>query len=118
MDLKNLERLVEDQLANIEPDDVRAALTSYVVRPTCQLRRWDYGSEGERFPCWLVARFHESRTGIAYCEHGFGPEYAWGVVGLGDDAMGTDAAWHVSLEQAFRNSAPWAGRNPSDYEVP
>jgi hypothetical protein len=114
----DVERLLGSELARITEPPLLEALRAHLVRPTCQLRWWNYGATSQRFPCWLVAEIAESRTGISYCEHGHGPGYPWGLVDLDDDALGMDASWHINLEHAFRNSPPWAGRNPPDYEVP
>lgn len=117
-DRGDIEQLVRSELAQISEEAVRDALQRYLVPAVCQMRRWEFGADGVRFPCWVVAAFSSCRTVIAYCESGFGPGYPWGIVPLDEDAMGDDGAWHINLEHAFRNSPAWVGRNPPGYEVP
>jgi len=99
-----IQHLVDEQLASIADAEMREALLRFLIAPECQHRNWDYGHNGERYPCWLVARLPATDTAIAYCEHGFGPDFPWGIVALSGEWMGPDGAWHVSLERAFRNT--------------
>jgi len=55
---------------------------------------WDYGEQGQTFPCWTVAVDTEApRVGIIHCEHGFGPKCPWDLVLLTEatPSMGMDS---------------------------
>ena len=54
MDLKELERRVREQVALIQDPGVAAAINALLVEPYCVEREWDYGTPGQRFPCWTV----------------------------------------------------------------
>jgi hypothetical protein len=70
------------------------------------LRGWDYGKPGEEFPCWLVLEHAASNTGIAYCEHGFGPSMPWGLLFLSGQhmSMGMDSGWYERFLEAYFES--------------
>lgn len=94
----SIKALIELELAAY--GDARAVeqVRSLLVEPEIELRPWDYGEPGQRFPCWIVLR--GSTTGIAYCEHGFGPSQPWGLVwidGNGTPTMGADFCWYSTF---------------------
>ena len=70
---ETVSRLLSDQVALIAQPDLRAFYEAHAVTPSVELRDWDYGESGQTYPCWLVWRNNGANSGIAYCEHGFGP---------------------------------------------
>jgi len=100
--------MVESELALISDARVTAYIRQLLVEPAVMMRGWDYGSDGDQYPCWTVLRHVSSNTGIVYCEFGFGPRSPWGLVKLeGDEAMtsiGMDSGWFTSFLQAFFDS--------------
>ena len=101
--------LVRKEIADISDRVLREALEKLLVDPYCTERAWDYGDEGQTYPCWIVLEHPASNTGIAYCAEGFGPSDPWGLVFLSGEHMsiGMDSAWFANLEDAFRESAAW-----------
>jgi len=110
---------LESELNVILDKAVLVVLKPMLVNPRCEMRDWDYGEEGQSYPCWIVAEHHPSNTCIAYCEHGFGPSYPWGLLFIAGEhlSMGMDSGWYASLEDALRESMAWDFKNPSDFEV-
>jgi hypothetical protein len=108
IDAPRLKAMIDGELAEISDNRVVAHIRSLLVEPTVTMRLWDYGREGERYPCWTVLRHLTSNTGIACCEHGFGPRCSWGLVFLeGDDgptSMGMDSGWFTTFLRAFFDS--------------
>lgn len=108
IDAHELNAMVDDEVAQLSDSCVVAHIRALLVEPTVTMRRWDYGREDERYPCWTVLRHSASNTGIAYCEHGFGPRSPWGLVFLeGDEgrtSMGMDCSWYTTFLQAFIES--------------
>lgn len=109
IDAKALTATVELELTQVSDARVTAQVHKLLVEPTITMRRWDYGREGEKYPCWTVLRHPSSNTGIAYSEHGFGPRSPWGLVFLeGDESrtsIGMDCSWYTTFLQAFFESA-------------
>ncbi len=70
------------------------------------MRAWDYGTPGEKFLCWVVLEHAASNTGIAYCEHGFGPTMPWGLLFLSGPhmSMGMDSGWYEHFLEAYFES--------------
>jgi hypothetical protein len=95
-------RLVREEISRFERRDLVETVGQFVVQPYCQNRRWNYGTPGQTFPCWIVVDPPSSNVGIAYCEFGFGPKAPWGLLFLsgGSNDMGADSGWFVSLEDA------------------
>jgi hypothetical protein len=110
---------VERELARIRDAKLARRIRELLVNPYPVERAWDYGTTEERFTCWTVLEHRPSNTGIAFCSHGFGPSYPWGLVFLSGPhtGIGMDSAWFVSLEDAMRESIAWDGPNPDGYEV-
>jgi hypothetical protein len=109
MDAITLKALIEEELQHLSDARVLAHIRSLVVEPSVVLRDWDYGDPLEQYPCWTVLNHDPSNTGIAYCEHGFGPLCPWGLVALRDDnakdmSMGMDSGWFSTLLDAYFDS--------------
>jgi hypothetical protein len=105
---QTLKEMVERELALLTDSRVTEFVKSLLVEPTITVRGWDYGCESESYPCWSVLNHPASNTGIAYCEHGFGPRSPWGLVFLECDnariSIGMDSAWFTTFLQAFFES--------------
>lgn len=103
----SLHALVENELAGICDARVVQHIRSLLVAPKAVLRLWNYGEDDEAYPCWSVLDHVRSSTGIAYCEHGFGPGRPWGLVGLAgfaDQSLGMDSGWFSTFTDAFFES--------------
>jgi hypothetical protein len=96
--------LATGELTSIADSVVRDALRARLVLPQRHLRNWDYGPEGQQFPCWTIALDHVSDTAIVYSQYGFGPDSPWGLVSISDLWFGMDAGWFLRLEDAFVES--------------
>jgi hypothetical protein len=114
-----ISRLVEQQVARISDRRLANRVKELLVAPYLVVRAWDYGAEGESYPCWTVLEHRASNTAIAFCSEGFGPAYPWGLVFLSGDHMtiGMDAAWYATLEDAMRESMAWDGDNPVGHQA-
>lgn len=105
-----LQALIEGELTKLGDDRIAAHVGSLLVEPVPVLRPWDYGEAGEKFITWTVLFDRvRSETGIAYCEHGFGPEAPWGLVFQGDDetepsSIGMDSQWFPTFVEAYLSS--------------
>ncbi len=119
MQAPDIEALVAQQMACLSQPDLVQAIRLHLVPPRCEHRPWDYGAPGQTHLCWIVAEHQPSNTCIAFCESGFGPSYPWGLLFLSRHHlnMGIDSQWFISLEEAFRDSMAWEGRNPPGYEA-
>jgi hypothetical protein len=108
IDAHKLKAMVDGELARLSDNRVVAHIRALLVEPTITMRRWDYGREDERYPCWTVLRHAASNTGIAYCEQGFGPRAPWGLVVLKDEeefaAIGMDSGWFTTFLQSLFES--------------
>ncbi len=107
---------VSEELAQIADKHLANALGRYIIRPRSCSLQWDYGPE-EQYPGFVVAEFHESETGIAYSDFGFGPSQPWILIGLRQPAFGMDSSAFTKLEGAFRESRAWDEPPPPGYEV-
>ncbi len=113
-----LETLVASEIERISRAGLRALVQSLRVPLHVEYRPWDYGREGQVYPCWIAFAHQPSNTAIAFCSEGFGPAYPWGLLFLtGPRNMGMDSQWFVSVEDALRGSPAWTGVNPPGYEV-
>jgi hypothetical protein len=74
-----LRALVDRELERLLDARVKAHIRRLLVEPEPALRDGDYGEPCEQFPCWVLSDSN-SKTGIAYCESGFGPRNPWGLV--------------------------------------
>lgn len=103
--LKRMTALRDAELGAASPE-LAACMRRFIVAPPCILRPWSYGPE--IFACWSVLEDPRSRTGIAYCETGFGPKCPWGLVWITDREadldIGADSAWFLPLTDAFQDS--------------
>ena len=103
----HLIELIEAELIELNDARVAAHIRSLLVSPTPHSRGWDYGAEDEAYPCWSVLEHKASNTGIAYCEHGFGPNHPWGLVFLSGTehmSMGMDSGWFSRFLVAYFES--------------
>jgi hypothetical protein len=100
--------LIENELSSISDARVIHNIRSLLVTPEPLVRKWDYGADGDAYPCWSVLNHVESNSGIAYCESGFGPEAPWGLVALSGSSMsmGMDSDWFYRFLDAYFGSAP------------
>lgn len=119
MNKEAVQLLLKSELESISDELVLNQLRTLLVEPRCELREWDYGEEGQKYPCWIVADHPPSNTCIAFCDQGFGPTCPWGLLfRTGEHQnMGMDSGWFANLEDAFRQSMAWDGEDPADYEV-
>jgi hypothetical protein len=99
-----LKALVEGELARMADARVTSHIRSLLTEPKPVLRDWDYGEKGQQYVCWIVLEEHASKTGIAYCESGFGPTTPWGLIGLEYSSMGMDSSWYTTFLQAYFGS--------------
>lgn len=97
-------QLVALELDFIEDSLVRDALRALLIGPKLHHREWEYGHDGEHYPCWTVVAFKDADEGIAYSQHGHGPNSPWGLVSFSDIWFGMDSAWFSRLEDAFVSS--------------
>jgi len=98
-------RLIEVELTAVADARVIAHVRSLLVEPCVVLLNWDYGEPGQQYPCWMTLKDALSGSGIAYCEHGFGPRHPWGLVQAGHESMGMDSNWFTTFMDAFFQSA-------------
>lgn len=114
VDAAVLKSLVEAELSQLNDARVMAHIRGLLVEPRMVMRVFDYGSPGERFPCWSILDHDASNTGIAYCEQGFGPKTPWGLVFLTGQhmSMGSDAGWYPAFRDAYFES-----RAPADLNI-
>jgi len=121
-DAHDIPRLVAEQLALVRRPERRRALESLLVEPREEWREWDYGEPGEGFAYWVVGEALEQGIVLAYCEHGFGPQFPWGIlfvdapgqVSPEPHTLGMDAQWNWYLEEAFVRAGLWAGARDPD----
>jgi hypothetical protein len=77
IDADELKALVERELEGLSDARVVRHIRSLLVEPRAVLRSWDYDEPGDQYPCWEVLNDEGSKTGIVYCESGFGPRHPW-----------------------------------------
>lgn len=88
---------------------------TYEVEPTVVVREWDYGAEGEAYPCWAVLDHVRSNTGIANLALAQVPLggwstslvrliclWGWTPVGLSHSLTPTSNQW---LQRSFQSGA-------------
>jgi hypothetical protein len=105
INIKILRVLVKGELARMADARVARQIRSLLIAPKPVLRDWDYGEKGQQYVCWIVLEDHASKTGIAYCESGFGPKAPWGLIFLEGSSMGMDSAWFTTFLQAYFESS-------------
>jgi hypothetical protein len=98
--------LLRAELDEISDASMHDQINRLLIAPRLEHRNWDYGSEGQTFPCWFVLEHQASNTGIVYCPEGFGPRCPWGLMFLTGKhlSMGPDASWYPELGAAFLES--------------
>jgi hypothetical protein len=114
----NVSTILENAIGDISDREVVTTIRRYLTEPRLEYRNWGY-KDGTQYPCWIIAVDRESKTVLAYCEHGFGPSSPWGILSDSSEAgeMGMDCCWFTRLEDAIRQSVMWKGNNPPGYEV-
>jgi hypothetical protein len=98
---------VDEDLANLRDPRVLASINAFRVAPPTPIQLgWDYGAPGETFDGWLVFSDSGQRTGIAYCDQGFGPKSPWGLITTGKTcpSMGMDSGWFRRFIDAYLDS--------------
>jgi hypothetical protein len=114
----DIEALVDREISRIQQPDLVAFAKSLRITARLEDRPWDYGTDGQTYPCWVSFEHAASNTAVAYCAEGFGPRCPWGLLWLTEPRnMGMDCQWFVSLEEALRESPAWEGTNPPGYEL-
>lgn len=101
-------KMVEAELVVLKDARVVSHARTLLVSPNPVIRGWDYGADDEAYPCWSVLEHKASKTGIAYCENGFGPRNPWGLVSLAGTehmSMGMDSGWFPSFLEAYFDSS-------------
>lgn len=98
-----LSDILKGEIEKISKNDVFDAISKFLVHPRREMRAWDYGLQELSYPCWIVLEHADSNRCIAYCDEGFGPSHAWGLLFVSGShyGMGMDSAWFNSLEEAF-----------------
>jgi len=119
LNASKIEALVQRGIGNIAQPELVELVHRLSVPVRCEFRGWDYGVDGQDWPCWIFAEHPESNTAFAYCEQGFGPRDPWGLLFLSGEcmSMGMDCGWFSSMEDLFRQSKAWCHGNPDGYEV-
>jgi hypothetical protein len=113
-----IDALVVREIDRIAQADLIALAQSLRAPPLLEDRPWDYGQEGQTYPCWITFTHPPSNTAIVYCSEGFGPTYPWGLLFLTEPRnMGMDSQWFATVEDALRNCPAWKGENPLGYEI-
>lgn len=102
-------KIIETELGKIKNPQSAELIRKLLVPLRCEVRQWEYDAEGSKYPCWIFAEHQESDTVFAYCEHGFGPDCPWGLLGVSRayPNMGMDSNWFDSLEDLVRDSQAW-----------
>lgn len=113
IDAEGVRRLLEVELEPLSDPLVRAHVQSLLVEPECVMRRWPWSKEPQSFACWTVLSHVRSRTGIAYCEQGFGPKNPWGLIFTDPEGdMGGDYGWYPKFSHAY-----WESHAPTDLPI-
>jgi hypothetical protein len=108
IDRNGIKELIERELSTVSDNRVVSHIRGMLIEPYMILRAWDYGENGQQYPCWMVLKDLTSSGEIAYCEFGFGPKCPWGLVSSGEAlenrSMGMDSGWFTSFLDAFFDS--------------
>jgi len=106
-------------MSRMKDDRLVASIGPLLVSPRCEARDWEYGPDGQTYPCWIILEHPPSNSCIAYCDEGFGPQSPWGLLFLRGEhlSMGMDSGWFTTLEDAFRGSMACDFPPPPGYEV-
>ncbi|MGE0116279.1 MAG: hypothetical protein AB7T07_15515 [Steroidobacteraceae bacterium] len=116
-DQEAIQALVVREIERIEQPELASLARSLRVSPRLEDRPWDYGADGQTYPCWITFAHQPSNTAIAYCSDGFGPNCPWGLLFLTEPrSMGMDSQWFASVEDTLRNCPAWKGDEPPGYE--
>jgi len=108
IDANILKTVIAAELAGLSDERIIDHIRAHLIEPAPELKDWDWGDAGQQYPCWIVFTHASSNTGIAYCEHGFGPRCPWGLLWIGGEgkplSMGQDSAWFTSFMETYFNS--------------
>jgi hypothetical protein len=100
--------LIDADLRLAPDPSARDEMKALILEEPCLMScAWDYGAPGETYPCWKVAGSTATgRVGVVYCEHGFGPEFPWGLIWLNQPVpdMGQDSGWFRTLREALADA--------------
>jgi hypothetical protein len=99
---------VKSELLPFSDTLIKPVIEALLIAPRPILRSWDYGQPDQQFVCWQILEDPDVGTGIAFCEEGFGPNFPWGLVSLGESdtrsSMGMDSAWFPTFLDAYFDS--------------
>jgi hypothetical protein len=114
MQLAEFQSLFDSELEKIDQQAVVECIEKFRIPPRLQYLNWDYGEEGQQYPCWIAVEDPGTGTAVVFCQQGFGPQYPWGLVSIEGpyQSMGTDYQWFVTLEEAVRDAMFSEGPNP------
>lgn len=100
---KYLKEIIKSEVSVLTDQRLITQINASLINPVGVMLNWDYGEIGQQFLCWSVFEHKRSKTGIAFCKDGFGPENPWGLIGSSDDAqsMGQDCGWFNSFLAAY-----------------
>lgn len=105
---KEMTEMVERELAAMGDPALSQLVRELRIDAQAVARTGDDGLPGRRHVCWTVLEHQPSKTGVAYCDAGFGP---WVLVPLNEPRItsGIDTAWFASLEEAVREGIAGGG---------
>jgi hypothetical protein len=108
MNADSVSARVKSELLAFSDTLIKPVIEALLIAPRPILRSWDYGQPDQQFVCWQILEDPDVGTGIAFCEEGFGPNFPWGLVSLGESdtrsSMGMDSAWFPTFLSAFADS--------------
>ena len=100
--------LVDVHVSQCAEPTLQQIMLRGIVEPRLELRGWDYGEPGQRFPCWIVWEHRDSGTCVGYCLQGFGPSQPWGLLRTDPkSSLGMDSQWYEEMSAAIRESFAW-----------
>lgn len=102
--MNEIESLVDAEIEKIQDSLILKALKSTLVEPRLRYMKWEYSTQEQKYPCWIVAEDKQFDTQLVYSTQAFGPKCPWGLVGISNDSMGDDSGWFTNLEDAFVES--------------
>ena len=82
MQLADIQLLLKSEIELIEQVDLLECIQQHLIEPRCEKREWDYGEQGQAYPCWICLEDQDSNSAVAYCAEGFGPADPWGLLFL------------------------------------
>jgi hypothetical protein len=113
-DIFDIKRRVSTDMEKISDQKIKLALRRFLIEPEKHGRIWEYG-EGQELTCWWVAKFNHLKRGVIFAKEGHTDH--WGVVSFSSKEFGPDAAWYLTLEEAFIESGAWNGDRPPGFQL-